>query len=820
MKKNIWVRLILAVMLIALIVSLAACGGKGDKGDDKKGDKGGDQETPDLFDQIIEIVKSVNPLVETLNGIKADSTVGLDVGLGVNYNLSDNANDEHDYSLALKGNVKAANSEVQLAIQDNKKTSDKEWILLAYKDGKAYLKQPLTAVNTGRDADVTSADLTAIKDDINILTDVLMYVLGDVSLDLNFEELGDSLKGITSSLGSLDLSELLSLTTDGDTKRLIINSASAKTIVSILQSMILTDTIKPIADAVVNMLFEEAGDKGFAYLTSASFVFPTIFVEAKVTNNALKGIKLGFDYAGVTEAKTADQHKHASLYIDLNTFSTSSTVTVSAPAYATKSLKLSLGAEMTQKETSAILDLYATGNMINTSSVLANGTLTVTKGEETGVAKAYYNGQKVLINLNDAFEAVGSAPVNGKLYSVKAELYNAMHEGLTKWRDEVKTPANGSNAADTSEDLSLMQSIYQFLGGNVAALNGADPTQTQMLTAIKNKVGDYVRFQIKTTSYADAIEEIIDEFNDNKDTLKEIIAENDAWEDIAAGNPWIGSLFLTKAGNDNDLLDAINLFFCSGKTDGVPDDITVEFLTEKANRYLAILALSGADNLDPDVVKYKAAIEKIDNKLLFAKNEYLSDPNAAGAKAKYDQAKDDHYEALKFENGIDGDSTLTAQYFANKVMAEIFGFEGTGSDYLADFINSGVTVKIVCIKDGGLNGGLGIWGNTDDEEIKYFGIEGYIGVVDKDITTGTDFDYDALTFKELTDSVETEDDDYKVILRWEDGTKKIDLDGSSEEVILYLYQMDGDDFVYDKKYENALNLAADLWRLLEAYKAA
>ncbi|HKL73630.1 MAG TPA: hypothetical protein VJ903_01925, partial [Clostridia bacterium] len=673
------------------------------------------------------------------------------------------------------------------------------------------------------------ADLTAIVDDINIIMDVLMYNLAKINIDIDFDKLAESLQDMVDQLGGLDLSSLISITKTNNINKLVIDSGQAKSIIGIIYGLAIEGkNLESVVDTVINTIMPGADGKGFDYLTGKSFVFPTIFVEAGITDEVISSINLGIDYTGVTDAGD-NAGKYAKLFIDLNTFSTTKTATIAKPEYVTKSLQLGVGAEMSQKAVSADLKFNVTGNMATTSSVLGNGTLTVRNGESEGIAKGFYNGQKAYFDLNNVFEALGgSAPTNGTVYSAKAEMYTAMHNKLVKWQASAKaTPVAQQAAATSGESLSILQKIYEMLGGNVSALKvenevRVDPTATEMLTAVKEKFGDYVRFEIKTTGYLDAFNEVKNAWTTNKEKVLSIIYEDKKWGDVADKEAWIGNLVLTKDGVDNDLLDIVNLFGCKGKTAGVPNDITIEFLAGKANKYLAILAISSSDNLGAEAQRYKAAIEKLDNILLIAKNTYLSDPDAEGAEAEFEAAKSAHNEALEFANGLDGientdDDEFTAVYYANLVMEELFGFVGTTDNYLAEFINSGVTVKITCNKGEGLNGGIEIWGKTNSQATKYVGINGYMKIVDID-DVGTDIVVE--NAKELTTYTETTDDDYRVIEKWSDGTKKIDLEGSTEEAIIYTYVEDEEsNFVYDKKYGNLEGLQADIWDLLELYKA-
>ncbi|HKL74285.1 MAG TPA: hypothetical protein VJ903_05270, partial [Clostridia bacterium] len=151
MNRRIWVKVLLAIMTVVFMASIAACKPKPVVVIPPDG--GGEDEEVDLIEEVIKIIQSVNPLVSTLNGIEEGSTVGVDAKIGVDYNFGPGGK----YAIGAKGNIRKSSPEVELTVQDNLNATDPNWILLAYKEGKAYIKQPLTSVNTANKTETTSA---------------------------------------------------------------------------------------------------------------------------------------------------------------------------------------------------------------------------------------------------------------------------------------------------------------------------------------------------------------------------------------------------------------------------------------------------------------------------------------------------------------------------------------------------------------------------------------------------------------------------------------------------------------------------------------
>lgn len=821
-NKQLWIKLILALIIVVMMVSLAAC----TKKPPVIVDPPPKDDEASLFEELINIIKSINPLVATVNGIEESSAVYLDAGIGADYKFSANEEkgtkqQEGNYSIGLKGNVKATSPEVQLTIQDNKNTSDKDILLLAYKDKFAYIKQPLTAVNTVNKTETTKADLTNMAGNIDTIMSVAMYKLAGISININFDELGEKLESTLKGINLTEdaLSDLIQLTKTESGNKLTIPATSAKTIItSIVYPMaVKTDEAKAVVNTVINTLFNT--DKGFEYIKK-DIVFPNIFIETTIANNALTSIKLGIDYEKVNTSGD-----YALLYINLNKLATSGDpVTITAPSYQLKTLQVGVGANVYEKGVAADLKVNITGNMVNDTSTLVNAVLNFSNNALNGTVNGFYNGSAAFFDIKGAFDAVGQTAKDAEVYSANYNMYEKMTAGLEDWSFKVKNPPA---KVEKPAGLSIFQQIFKALGGDMGALvpvDGVtpDPTAQQMLNALKDKFGDNVRFNIPTTGYADLITVLSDQWNNNKDTIKTIIREDAPWAEVTSGSDWIGNLFLTKNGENNDLLDIVNIFLCNGKNDGTPIDILSSDLTSFVNRYIALLALSDSELADPNVAIYKDAVKKLDDELLFYKNQFKANTITEEV---YNQKVKDHNEKLKFANGIGENTTLTANYFADLVLKEFFGYtseNSLGSDYLAEFINSGVTVKVTCKKDGGLNGGIELWGKIDTTAVKYVRIDGFIKIIEKDTTSGV---FEPAGPSSLTDGTDGTTEKYRKIAKWPDGTKKLNLSTSTAENLTYIY-IDShgnetpiiDDCIFEKQYVAVELLQENLWNLLEYYK--
>lgn len=844
-KSSILTKIMLAMVMLMLVFALIACDPKPEP-DDSGGDEPPAEKT--LADQIVDIIKSVDPLLKSVKGITADSTVSVDLGLNVAYKSTPAAGEEDspsegNYGFAIKGNVKKTNPELAI----NLTNSTKELFNLTYIADKLYLNQPLTTVNTtSSDNDKVMADLAGISPAVDDLMYVVMEFLAETVKsipDLNFEEMGDSIGGVIDMLGD-GLANLIEVEQTANGTKIVLGDAVMGVINGFLPNIKLFGEIT--AKTLVDLLFD--GD------------LPNLTIEINQTNGAISGLKLGYSF---------DANNYGNLSLDLGLkVGSSNSVTVPTPTgYTAKALGARVDLGLPQKGVDASLEALVNPDLSAEGKNLAYAALNLNGQKLEGI----FDGSSAYFNTAAMYAALNGGSNNNLITkpddtNYKATLQN--EKGDTTFIKMINDGAAGVKAdyiankdkkeeetpVESGPTKSLFVKIYQALGGDLAALGTVenkneaykDPTEKQMLAALNGKIGNYVRFKVDEDTYVAALKNIIKLFNDNEawligvDLINNEFAKNiETLGDLFTFEKWInqdvkkndngiygifnwdttnwkgGVKLFGSTADEKGLIDAVNVFACWGKTNGTPVDFNAENLSEVLNYYIAMLYYYGNNITDSDA----AAIEAAETAYVLAKNDYwkvitkdgVTDAEIKDAESKLEAAKEARKNALKAVY-------TTAQ--ANVVITEILGYTGTGDNYLADLLNSGLYIGISCTKDGGLNGAISIQPAIDSTEAEgYLTLGGYIGFVENNVEAkAAAADIDKVNALELAkgEKVLADDpdaDEFKIAEKWEDGTVKLDDNGA----IIYEMNEDGS-FVYSDRFENGSALLEELFKAQLAYR--
>ena len=829
----------LAMVLLALVFALVACNNTGDD------DDGTDPVTPPeeeatLAEQLVDIIKAAGPLFETINGIEAGSTVSADVKATVEYKMGESSG---NYSVALAGNINSTSPELTA----NFKNGSTEWLGLTYVGNKVYLNQPLTAVNTSSDHDKISADVAALAPAVNDIMYIVMDALAGLNIDIDFDELAEELGGLIGTIDSSGaISDMIQITSSANGHTITLTPETINMVMSLLPA-ILPENIVPIINTII----------------PTGTTMPTITLEVRHNEtDGINGLKLAYEFA--------DGDK-GSLDLDLS-LSTSSKVTVSAPSgYTNKPLVANLSASLPQKGAEVALEVMGNPDFSAKGKNLAYANATINKDFNV---KGFFDGQAVYFDtaaLYDALNAgnnenlvtkpdktlykatLGNKTVDsnnnyvfeedGSTYKIaRTTLVDYINNGAADVKAKyIKDKADKADKEDTSSDTKeeaskgILVTIYEWLGGKATTDKDGkyvDPTAAEMLKALDNNIGEYVRFNVDEDEYYKVLKNILTLFNDNEewligvDLIKDDFAGkiNGLTDFITFGNwintveanadgiygifdwdteTWSGGATLTKAGDNNDFLDAVNVFVCLGlDADNNPIDITSDNISEFMNYYIAALGYYVDGFYTPEQMQ---AIDAADLALLIAKNVYLASDKGTAAQKALADAEAAHKTALK--------AYYTAAN-ANRIIEMLIGYTGTTDNYLKDLIDGGVYVGIGCNEGKGLNGYIALASDNTAEAVTYAMIAGSIGFFDTEYSIDelvSAVDIDKENAQELYAPEVTTDEAYKVIDTWEDGTLKVNADGS------YVYKMDGDNYVYNNRYVNGEKLLDELYSAFLAY---
>ena len=831
-KSSILTKIVLALVLVALICSLAACAPKTPAKDD--GDKKDPPAEASLAEQVVEILQGVNPLLATLNDVKADGTLGAAVSLSVDYTAGASTG---SHTVAINANANATSPEAQISY----KNGSGEWLNLTYSDKKVYLVQPVTAINEakfyGSDGkakyavDKTVTNVAALNPAVTDMMTVAMDALASIDGLALPTGLEDSINEMLQSSLGQSIGGLLTIEKTANGNKIVLGQEIMSVVSSLLPTL-LGGTLTSVVGADLSTTIIN-GIKDFLATN------PVISLEVTQSNNKINGLNIGYEQG--------ENKGTLKLGLDLK----NEAITVSAPTGCEdKALNIGVGAELAQKGAKANLEAYGVADLSADLKNLVYADLTVNNQKSYG----YFNGQEVVFNTDGLYAALNGGsnasliekPANttykATIQTAKSatdstlvanSIVKMINNAAKKFKDNYNS-AKASNADDANTvapKKNIEQNIYEFLGGTLKTDkdgNYVKVTEKEMMTQLKIKIGDYVRFEIDDTSDSDnyfkTVKNIIKLFGDNDEwiigtnLIKDNLNDLKSFMDLISIDKWIvkeddrqssetnifnwntatyrGGVTLTKSGEKNDLLDAVNVFAAAGKEGEVYKDIDAKFIADFVNYYVAAFGYYLDKFSDSD----KAAIDKIDMEYAYAKfanatdKETFTDDQLKAAKEKHKNALKAYYTAA----------------MANTVVKEILG--GTYTDgaesYIEQLINGGLYLHIGSDKNEGLNGFIEIKDSVEGTK-SYAKIDAHIRLVANDVNAKVAAArLDAGTATELyapakVTAADPDADYYRIIIEV-NGVKQVqkNIDPVTEEVT-YSY-------VYTDEYKDRFVAAEEL----------
>lgn len=752
-KSSLLTKIMLSLVLVALVFALVAC--KKDEG--KKLTPPTPAVDKTLAEQIVEIIQGVNPVLKVFNDTKANGTLGADLSLSVKYDISGNSN---DLALAVKANASVTDPAAQISF----KQKNQEWVNLTVNEGKVYLVQPLTAVNTSNKTDGIQADIKALAPAVTDIMSMAMDFIEGKTISIP-ENLATSIGAtLETDLGKniAKFIKIETLTSGG--YKIVLGSDVMSLLTTILPGM-LEKNLSPI---IGNSLSAKVGEFVKDFLNKN----PELSIEVGLKNKAISGLAIG--YKLVTETGTDT----ASLNLDFSL--SNERVSITNPTVGNKALNIGAVAELAQKNLKAEAEVYGVADFSEDMKNLVFATAKINGAE----SKGYFNGQTVYFDTNAVYAGLGQpAPDNTKynvtIGNIDKETYAKTNSSVVKMINEAAAKAKtdylnkkgASNAsyaddADKKPSKNLNQTVYEMLGGKLVLKKDGksyeDVSEKDVMTKLNGLIGNYIRFDLDTTSskdnYFNTLKNILTLFGKNDQwiigydlikgegatvdlsglTKMDELMSFDKWINMEAGKVKVpanmngvygifnwdtknynGGVTLSKAGAQNDLLDAINVFVTPGKNeDGTYKDVDADFLAEFADYYVAALGYFLGEF---DSVKTQE-IDAIDMKYAYAKFQYAT---KAITKEVFETEKEAHKNALK---------AYYTSAVANKVFTKILGvtFENNERSYVAQLIEGGLYLHLGSVKNAGINGYIEIKDSLEGTK-SYAFVSGHINVVENDV---------------------------------------------------------------------------------------
>ena len=747
-KSSLLTKIMLSLVLVALVFALVAC--NGDKESSNPTPKPQPQEQT-LAEQVVEIIQGVNPILKVVNDTKSDGTLGADLSLSVKYDIGGNSN---DLALAVKANASTTDPAAQISF----KLKSQEWVNLTVNGGKVYLVQPLTAVNTNNETDGIQADIAALAPAVTDIMSIAMDVIDGMAINLP-ADLATTVGEMLNQMGS-GITTLIKIDKTGNGYKLVLGSD----IMGAVSTLVVPGVV---GGTLTSLVGKDLSDKAVKAIQDFLDEKPELSIEIGMNNGAISGLAIGYKLGADT----------ASLNLDFSL--SNERVSITNPTVGNNALNIGAVAELAQKNLKAEAEVYGVADFSAELKNLVFATAKINNAE----SKGYFNGQTVYFDTNAVYEGLGQpAPENTKynvtIGNINKDTYAKTNTSVVKMINEAasnvkadyfnKKGASNASYADAAAAPSknLNQTVYELLGGKLVLKKDnksyEDVSEKDVMTKLNEKIGDYIRFELDTSSSKDNY------FNTVKNILT-LFGQNDQWiigydlikgtgttvdlsgltkmDDFMTFGNWInmeggkvkvpanmngvfgifnwdttnyhGGVILSKEGVQNDLLDVVNVFVTTKKnTDGSYEDVDAEFIAEFADYYVAALGYFMGEYDEATMEK----IDAIDMKYAYAKFQYASE---AITKEAFEKEKEAHKNALK---------AYYTSAVANKVFTKILGvsFEDSTRSYLAQLIEDGLYLHLGSEKDKGINGFIEIKDSLEGTK-SYAFVSGHINVVANNI---------------------------------------------------------------------------------------
>ena len=453
MKKNV-LKILLALVMVAMVFALVACGG-GDSGSSGGGKKntGKDTDTNSetkvdavaaLTSAINEVVGGVAPYFSSLQAIKADSEVGVDIGVGGYYDNSGSKASAGNFKLTLQGNAKAEDPELKVAfsLDESKSGAGKDYVAIGYQDGSLYITEPLSLINAEKDSKGRSRgqpnsikmDATMLKAGINNVAgfgmeklEGVVGVLGDFNLDTTVKDILDKNESMIKMVAGFITPDT---TSNSKEIALVITSTNVGKIIGAVSTFI--DGWDDIIGTVDNVL-ATAYDSFGLYVNANTIGIDKEDAKANgakaltfqaIQDNFMPAIKIigGFDKDNTAADKALNAVKvelsleqlnlAVGLAIDLRTLAIGKDVSISFRGYEPKNLTSSINVGLGQKDRFATLTATANTATAFKSKSTNVATAALKLGDaankNTATANATYDGQDIYLDLTGISEIAGN----------------------------------------------------------------------------------------------------------------------------------------------------------------------------------------------------------------------------------------------------------------------------------------------------------------------------------------------------------------------------------------------------------------------------
>lgn len=464
--RNKILKIALLLVVVALVAAMfVACNPseKPNNGDDGKTpkaepkDKGQEEDGGEaLTAEITKLLTKVNPYLDEFKATTADSTLSLDLGIGIGYEKANEgkAADKGNLLLGLKANAKKSDPELALDVKAGTEKADKPYFGLGYKDGAVYLLEGLNLINTkATEAEKIKLDATMLKDGVDHLMAQAMKAIASAagSDTMKSLDLAAMVGGATEAEGEKKedeggIAELIPLlgglikvnhSEDKKSVELVVAEDDMTGVLGLVLNMVkgaadIGKTVDDVIDVARKVVVAIPEDLSWESVTGEDGKYvPALAITAGYAGSndedPLNKIGIKLSIPAIKFALNLD--------INLNKLTTKETVAIDFSGYEEKDLCANIALDLPEKGIKGELDAYAYCDMFKAEeNQVAGAALKI--NDTADAAKFSFDGQTLKLDFRGAYKALtGEEPTDGfgvYKHELKFDKRDENHEKIIK----------------------------------------------------------------------------------------------------------------------------------------------------------------------------------------------------------------------------------------------------------------------------------------------------------------------------------------------------------------------------------------------------
>lgn len=430
MKKNIFSKILLALLIVILAFSIAACGNKKTDDDDNgKNENNDNEEESNLvtMQDLAKILGGVTPLLQEIDSIEDEIHIDAYLLLEMNGEV---------HRLAIQGNIYANDhnaNQVLIELREFVQGENDKIIFGAYlKNNVLYLNQGFTATQSLHRSKFSNLDALELSQALSKLPGFI----NDQELDLagKIADLAEDLEGLDMINEVLSTTEILEFfETDNFYELKIVSENLGFAASQILALVGDLGEYQGLVDFVSNIIFGTDVDS-IAEVTA----FPSLSIKAKRTSQGgVNGILI--DYLGIpSDGSSSGDKIEIELVADVFSSKAVTVDFVNLNQFVEGALKVSVDLDLGMKDLSLAGNLLLNPNFVEDgpSAYLSDFVLRDKKSNTDFAVNAEYDGKTILFDLLPFYQLLNVAAPAATVYGIEFDVMQIIDDARNAEEEE------------------------------------------------------------------------------------------------------------------------------------------------------------------------------------------------------------------------------------------------------------------------------------------------------------------------------------------------------------------------------------------------